>query len=715
VVGLLWAGGLYYAVTRHGLMLVTPETAARDILSTMADAVLLLDPRGAVVSSNRALTDTLGYVPAELVGKPARSLFRQPERFDSVLTDLRTRESAALPLLEGIRKNGACLPLSVSARAMKTPAGEVKASVWVVRDISRQVENERALREAEESYRLFIDNFQGIAFRATADFQVEFQRGALQPITGYTNDDFASGRVRWRDLIHPDDVERLRAGTTKLKEQPGRSLAREYRIIRAGGAVCWVREIVSSLAGDDDSPVRFTGAIFDVSEHHVALDELMSLSQLRESVIDNAGLWMSVVGPDMRVLAWNRAAEVTTGFDRDSVLGSADVWKRIWPDWRGRLPVGNVICTAPDPGAPRAEIEAVITRRDGTKRVVLFTFHPVIRTTGEVSSFIVLGRDVTERRKAEASLLENEERYRTVVEKASDGIAVLQDGLIRFANTRLADAVGLRLEEIVGQSFIDRIADDMRSGLVERYRRRLAGEDVPSRFETRLAVRGGRTVDVEVSAAVITYEGRPADLVVVRDITERKQVLERETKHARDMAFLSRTAMEFVEMGPSDDIYRFVAEKLKELSGATVVFLNSYDKASRKVTTRTALGFGTIADVAARAIGRDPVGMEFLLPEEALGNLVSGRLVEMPGGLHMLALDTIPKPVCDATSELLGLGAGYSIGFAWGGELYGNASLLMRKGSTIADTAAVEAFVRQAAIALRRRQDEEARPARAAN
>jgi len=137
--------------------------------------------------------------------------------------------------------------------------------------------------------------------------------------------------------------------------------------------------------------------------------------------------------------------------------------------------------------------------------------------------FFVFIRDITERKHAEEVLKKSEEKYSTLVERGNDGIVIIQDGLVAFANSRMLKLAGVSSSEVQGKPFIDFVAPDYRPLVVDRYRRRMAGEEVPDRYEIEIVSKDGRKVPLEISASFGEYEGRPADMVVISDITERKQ------------------------------------------------------------------------------------------------------------------------------------------------------------------------------------------------
>ena len=128
-----------------------------------------------------------------------------------------------------------------------------------------------------------------------------------------------------------------------------------------------------------------------------------------------------------------------------------------------------------------------------------------------------------EHERAREALGESEEKYRVLVEQANDGILIVQDGMIKFANRRLAEANGRTVEELINTNFLDYVRPDEVLSVANRYQRRMAGGDVEQVYETALLHKDGHEIPVEVNAGAITYQGSPAVFAFVRDHTERKQ------------------------------------------------------------------------------------------------------------------------------------------------------------------------------------------------
>jgi PAS domain S-box-containing protein len=134
-----------------------------------------------------------------------------------------------------------------------------------------------------------------------------------------------------------------------------------------------------------------------------------------------------------------------------------------------------------------------------------------------------LVEEVDQREKAETALRANEERYRNVVENANEAIVVLQDGDIKFANPRASELTGFTLDEFKHIPFLKIVHPDDRQMVAQNYQRRLQGVTTESAYTLRLTTKEGRMMWAETRGSRIDWEGRPASLSFLTDITERKQ------------------------------------------------------------------------------------------------------------------------------------------------------------------------------------------------
>jgi PAS domain S-box-containing protein len=160
------------------------------------------------------------------------------------------------------RKDGSRVWAEVCTKFLINPTGQIIGISGVARDITERRKVQEALRQSEARYRLFMSSFQGIAFRGDKDFKPIFMHGAVEAITGYSEEQFLSGQIRWDRLIYPDDVTRYFQSVQGVSMGKISSTQREYRIQRKDGEVRWVRELIQNT----EEPGVYQGVIHDITE-----------------------------------------------------------------------------------------------------------------------------------------------------------------------------------------------------------------------------------------------------------------------------------------------------------------------------------------------------------------------------------------------------------------------------------------------------------------
>ncbi|OLZ39290.1 hybrid sensor histidine kinase/response regulator [Natrinema saccharevitans] len=240
----------------------------------------------------------------------------------------------------------------------------------------------------------------------------------------------------------------------------------------------------------------------------------------RIQAIADVGIWE--YDPRTDDLTWSDGVRRIHGVADDYEPALADGIDFYHPDDRDEI--SAAVTRTIEDGA-QYDLELRIVRPDGTVRNV--------RTQGEVSTAengeteLVRGvfQDITDRKRREAELEEEREKYATLVEQSHDGIAIFQNRKCVFVNSRLSDITGYETDELQGMALTEIIAPKDHQLVRERYERRLdpTVDPPPSRYTLAFETKDGRKRVAEASFAAIQYENAPADLVSIRDVTERQQ------------------------------------------------------------------------------------------------------------------------------------------------------------------------------------------------
>ncbi len=139
-----------------------------------------------------------------------------------------------------------------------------------------------------------------------------------------------------------------------------------------------------------------------------------------------------------------------------------------------------------------------------------------------VISGVVLYEFLRKKQKAEAALSESEDKYKNLVEHANDAIFIAQDGYIKFPNPKTYEMTGYSQNDLEKIPFHEMIHSDDSEMVVQRHKKRLEGENPPSTYSFRIVTSQNKVKWVQLNTAAITWDGRPATLNIVRDITREK-------------------------------------------------------------------------------------------------------------------------------------------------------------------------------------------------
>ena len=188
-----------------------------------------------------------------------------------------------------------------------------------------------------------------------------------------------------------------------------------------------------------------------------------------------------------------------------------------------------------------------ITERKLAEETIVKSQHELEERVKERTAELIrvneqLQEEIVVREQTQKKLIDSEDKYRTYVEHANDGISVVHKGEITFVNSRLAEIIGFKVDELVGKDFLQFIPKSKLNQITDNLKRRLAGEEVPQVYESRILHKDGSEIDVEFNITTIEANDEPATLAIIRDITERKRAEEALRESETILSMAGRTA-----------------------------------------------------------------------------------------------------------------------------------------------------------------------------
>jgi len=248
--------------------------------------------------------------------------------------------------------------------------------------------------------------------------------------------------------------------------------------------------------------------------------ELGKVRALLTASVDQSAEYIFASDPLGRLMLWNPALAELTGQSLAAITDISAAVQLLQPEggteaWtfmeflEGRYPEGLH--------------ETALLDTEGEERVISWGCLKVKDSTGQPLGLLATGRDITEYRRAELALREIEERQRYVTENISEGLALLLDGRITYANQALATLLGYELDELEAMEFTQLFAPSRRDSARDFSRR--SEEDGVLRYQSVALGRDGSEIHVEVTQGAARFHDLPAQIIMLRDASARRRML----------------------------------------------------------------------------------------------------------------------------------------------------------------------------------------------
>ena len=190
-------------------------------------------------------------------------------------------------------------------------------------------------------------------------------------------------------------------------------------------------------------------------------------------------------------------------------------------------------------------------------------------------------------------------------------------------------------------------------------------------------------------------------------LNEKNQAEKEVLKQNDNLKYLAETALKFVAFSPDEDIYKYIGEKIKEITGNTIVIVSSFDQELKLFECKSIAGLGKISESIFKLVGRNPVGMKFKLLPDIESVIKKSELTKIEKTIFELTSGKIPKSVCTSIEKLAKLEGIYSLGIEKDGNFFAQTTIFALKGSKIKNEVTLNTFINQASVALQKRYTEE--------
>gem|GEM_PF-132741 len=502
------------------------EQNLRITLDSIGDAVIATDVNGKIVRMNPVAETLTGWALPEAVGRNLAEIFH--------IIDEKSRKKVVSPVEKVLRerkivglgnhtllisKNGIERPVSDSAAPIMTQLGELAGVVLVFRDVTEKRKAEKALRESEEKYRSILEEMEEGYYEIDLAGNFTYFNESTRRLHGYPEVELLG--MNYRQYVGPEKAKYISRLFRKIYRTgvPARIL--DYEIIRKDGSICMIEMSAYPLRDPSGQMVGFWGISRDRTERRRAEMALQESEARMRSIFENAAVGIAYYNTQGQFIRVNKGYCDLVGYSAAELSGmhASDLThpddRRMESNESEKLLKGK---------KKSYSMEKRLVSKNGGTLWARTTVSRAFADHDKPMYFIAVLENITERKKAAEALRHSEERYRLLVDNANEGIYITQEGLIKFLNPKIEQICGYTAGEMIDLPFINLVHPEDKEVIYEQQQRKLEDQKMPGIFSFRILNRDQEVLWAELSTVGITWEGKPASLNFLRDITPHKKI-----------------------------------------------------------------------------------------------------------------------------------------------------------------------------------------------
>jgi PAS domain S-box-containing protein len=482
------------------------ETRFRRLFESMRDAYAEVDLDGKIINANKTFAELIGYDDAELSQLSYRDItpeqWHDPEK--KILQEqILIRGYSEIYEKEYRRQDGSVIPVELRTFLLRDESGQPTSFWAIIRDITQRKQAQEALRQSEEKFRLAMEAAnEGLWDWDIATGELYWSPGFFR-VAGYDPDEIKPNYQLWEEHVHPEDlprvlktIEKHLLGLTPLYEC-------EYRVRTKVGQYLWILARGRVVRYDPDgAPRQMMGAVSDITEKKQAQDFLEESLSLLKATLESTADGILAIKLDGRIMGWNSKFLEMWHIPEDIIANRDSDRVKIY-----------IMDQLQDPQSFLRLVDRLYTRSERETCDLLhfkdgrvFERHTKPQyLDGQIIGRVLSFRDVTAKLQSEITLKESEARYRRIVDTMGEGIWVVDKNYqTTYVNQVMAEMLGYRLEEMLGQSLLVFLfPEDLKQHKEMRVRRR---QGLGDKYARRFKRKDGSELWTSVSATAIMDE-----------------------------------------------------------------------------------------------------------------------------------------------------------------------------------------------------------------
>jgi len=486
------------------------------LFDVIRDALLIFNHDGIIIEANQAACELYEYTYDQLIGLHGYHLVSKENHplFDEFIHTVTNEEPFAAQSYD-LKKDGELFITEI--KGMPFSFHGTQLLLAIVRDETEKEKVSQKSKKNLEKYKRLLQNIPDVVWSTDQDGNTLFVSENVEKVFGYSSEELYKKSSRWFDRVHPEDLKTVKEAFNRLFTH-NTPFDVEYRLQTKSGEWVWVSDRSTKVYHQNGRLVA-DGVLSDICEKKRIENSLIQSEKRFKTLFEYAPDAYYLNDFHGHFLDGNKVAEKLLGYKKEELIGKKFTDLSILPKKYLPKALKNVIDAKK--GKPTGPDEFVLHQKDGSKVIAEINTIPVNLNGKQV--VLGIAHDVTLWKQAEMELREAKESFETIFNTMADPVMILdKKGKFLELTDKVKDYTGYEKNEILGKNFLNTklLTPKSKANCIKNLLKRMAGADVKP-YEVEALTKDGKRIPFEVNAERITYKGKPADLVVFRDISSR--------------------------------------------------------------------------------------------------------------------------------------------------------------------------------------------------
>ena len=415
--------------------------------------------------------------------------------------------------------------------------------------------------KSEEKFHDLYESLRDASATVNMDGKIVEYNTIFLDMLGYSSDEIS--KLSYEDIT-PKKWHKFEEKIVKeqvLKQGFSELYEKEY--IGKDGKIIPIELTTYLLKNKDGNPSGMWAIIRDISERKKAEKELKDSREYFKTLFNTMIDPVAIVDNRGRILEITDKVVEITGFGRDELIGKNFLFSKIATKKTKAILLEKLLKRMA--GEKIIPYEIDILKKNG--EIVNVEINAArIDYFGKKADMVVF-RDVSERKRAEKSIAESEEKFRNLAEESPNMIFINQNGKIVYANKKCEEIMGYSREEFYKPdfNFLKFIAPEYKKMISENFKKHNSGKDI-SPYQYELITKDGKRLESIITTKLIYYCGEKAILGIITDITEWKKA-EKELKESEEkFKNIANRSSDVIVVTNEKGIIDYISPSIKKIS-----------------------------------------------------------------------------------------------------------------------------------------------------